>query len=106
MDTDRNPIEGGEVTLISSAYPYGSEQNRETKSTNSDGIASFAVEREWRLESDFVRHGSQEFFWNWCVRKHGYQTQLTSNTREEKFDLGQTFLMKKGVSHPCPDKLR
>ncbi len=41
-------ISGAEVHLITSSYPYSAERDRETKTTDADGVATFVKKSEWR----------------------------------------------------------
>jgi hypothetical protein len=95
------PLEQAEVTLISSAHPYGFEQHRQMKKTLADGTATFDARREMRVEV-MVIHGWQEFFWNWCVRKEGYTTYLTRHNGAADFQENLFVQLQPGVTTPCP----
>lgn len=91
---------GAEVNLISSSHPYGEEKTRQLIRTDQDGVARFAPRREWRIEVLMV-HGSEEFFWNWCVRAPGFQTVSTSLRSSKGFVADWTVRLQPGVSEPC-----
>ncbi len=101
LTADNAPLAGAEVTLIASAYPYGSERHRNTTETLADGTAHFAALRDMRIEVLMI-HGAQEFFWNWCVRKAGYVTYVTAHRDAEQFQAGLVVRLPPGVSTPCP----
>lgn len=100
-DQARQPLEKAEVTLISSAYPYGFEQHRQVRQTLADGTAAFDAMREMRVEV-MALHGSQEFFWNWCVRKEGYATFVTHHRGATDFQASLLVQLEPGTSSPCP----
>ena len=105
LDKANRPLPEAEVTLISYAYPYGFERRRESKKTSSDGTASFASLRDWRVESLTI-HGAEVYFWNWCVRKEGYTTFLTKDRSSEEFQSSLIVHLESGVSSPCPKPYR
>lgn len=94
------PLAGAEVTLISNSYPYGRERTRDTVRTDAGGKASFDGRREWRIEVLAI-HGSEQFFWNWCVRKPGFATVNTNHRSAGDFAREPAFRMVAGVSAPC-----
>lgn len=96
------PLESAEVVLISSAYPYGWEQFRAAAMTDPAGVATFYKVKDFRLEF-FVIHGAQEFFWNWCVKSRGYETQTTTFSNGDDFEAYPTFVLKPGDSTACPE---
>lgn len=96
------PLESAEVVLISSAYPYGWEQFRATAMTDPAGLATFYKVKDLRLEF-FVIHGAQQFFWNWCVKSRGYETQTTTFGNGDDFEAYPTFVLKPGDSTACPE---
>lgn len=104
LDSAGKPLSGAEVTLVSNSYPYGRERARVSKTTGTDGVARFSASREWRVEIVMI-HGSESFFWDWCVRKQGYETFATSHHNADEFDTGLVVRLRRGVSQPCP-KLR
>ena len=101
LDAANQPVAGVEVTLVSKAYPYGREKGRVTKTTEANGVASFEAMREWRTEVLMI-HGSEEFFWNWCIRKTGFATHVTSNRSASEFQRAVQVRLKPGVDSPCP----
>jgi len=105
IDSNKTPIEGAKVILISSSYPYGFEKTREIKNTDMKGKAVFKSKKEWRVEA-IMLHGAEFFFWNWCVHKQGFETILTSNLSSNEFENKPTFMLKRGKSTACPKKLR
>jgi len=105
IDTNKAPIENAQVSLVSNAYPYGIEKSRETKSTNASGIATFESKREWRIES-LMLHGSEIYFWNWCVVKEGYESYITSHNDSWNFEDSPTVVLKPGESQKCPEQFR
>jgi hypothetical protein len=104
-DEANRPLPNAEVALLASAYPYGFERSRETKETTDQGTVSFALKREWRVETLMI-HGAQEFFWNWCVRKDGYATYLTTDRSEDGFQSNLVVRLERGKSTACPKPSR
>ena len=104
-DRLNQPLPAAEVTLISSAYPYGFEKSRQTKNTTVDGTAAFELVREWRAETLMI-HGAEEYFCNWCVRKPGYVTYLTTHRSAQDFQRNLTVHLDQGDSAPCPKPFR
>jgi hypothetical protein len=102
VDADDQPISNAEVTLIANAYPYGFEKGRSTETTDLNGVASFSKKSEWRIEAPLMMHGSEVFFWNWCVRKEGYATFVTANRNSRSFDAAAKLAIVKGESSACP----
>jgi len=100
-DQNGQVLPNAEVLLVSSAYPYGFEQSREARTSDSHGVAEFKAVREWRTEA-LVIHGSQVFFWNWCVRKDGYETYLTANRSAADFNDNAVIRLRPGKSEMCP----
>lgn len=100
LDAANKPLPGVEVTLIAGAYPYGREKSRSVKTTGMDGTADFAPVREWRAEV-LVIHGSEEFYWNWCVRKDGFTTYLTEDRAADKFQNTAIVRLVAGTSSAC-----
>ncbi|MBQ0800096.1 MAG: hypothetical protein KBT63_12515 [Porticoccaceae bacterium] len=105
VDTAEDPIEGAEVNLIASSYPYGYEKSRNSVKTDADGKANFQSLREWRTEA-IMLHGAEIFFWNWCVSKEGYETYLSNNTDSREFDSKAYIILNRGKSNACPEQLR
>jgi hypothetical protein len=105
LDQASKPIAQAEVTLVSMAYPYARENSRAVQKTGNDGTARFNAVREWRIES-LMLHGSEEFFWNWCIRKNGYVTHFTSHNSAKDFDNSLVIRLKPGESKPCPQGLQ
>jgi len=101
LDQMNQPLFQAEVMLISYAYPYGFEKNREMKETINDGTTSFTSSRQWRMESLMI-HGSEVYFWNWCVRKEGYRTYLTTYRSSQDFQSNIIVHLEQGISSPCP----
>ncbi len=88
-------LEGAQVALITSTYPYGRERTRELVATDAKGVARFEGKREWRMETFFI-HGAEEFFWNWCIEKPGYQTFKTT------WSNATAFVFAPSSSLPAP----
>jgi len=105
LDDSGRPVTQAEVTMIASAYPYGLEKQRFIRATDNSGAASFPSISEWRVES-IMLHGSETYFWNWCVRKDGYTTYATDFSSEAEFQQHLRLQMQKGVSGPCPQDRR
>lgn len=101
LDKADQPLPESQVMLMSNAYPYGFEKSRETMETADDGIATFASVREWRAESLMI-HGAEVFFWNWCIRKEGYVTYLTTSRSAQDFQRNLVVRLERGESTPCP----
>lgn len=95
------PLAPAQVTLISSAYPYGQERFRTTTVTDPAGVARFYAVKDLRVETLMI-HGAQSFFWNWCVRGEGYRTVITHFGSSDGFDPTPLFQLEPGPSTPCP----
>lgn len=100
VDEDNRPIKDAEVMLISSAYPYGREKSRMGKITDGHGKVHFDSMHEFRVEN-LMLHGREEFFWNWCVRKSGYETNHSNHTGRDNFSSEQSVTLIKGNSQTC-----
>ncbi|MCY1519854.1 hypothetical protein D9M68_546180 [compost metagenome] len=100
LDPGSQPVADARVVLISSSYPYGQERFRNEARSGSDGVATFQAIREWRAES-MMLHGSQVYFWNWCVEKEGYETYATLNREPSGFDDEARIQLQAGKSRPC-----
>lgn len=103
-DETGNPVNNAEVALVSNAFPYGNEKSRNISNTNEDGIAEFPKISEWRTEA-LMLHGAELFFWNWCVKKNGYQTFTTRNRSENEFENKKFITLKPGESQDCPEDM-
>jgi hypothetical protein len=104
-DEQGSPVAAAAVTLVSSAYPYGREKSRETKATGADGIVAFQSRREWRTEVLAI-HGREEYFWNWCVQRDGFETFSTNYRGASDFQVEPLVVLKAGQSKPCPQGIR
>lgn len=100
-DEQGQALNDAQVTLISSAYPYGREQFRTEATTRGDGTATFYKVKDFRVEV-MMLHGSQEFFWNWCVTKAGYQTYRTEYRNSDAFEPQLQVTLASGESTACP----
>ncbi|MGE8685646.1 MAG: carboxypeptidase regulatory-like domain-containing protein [Achromobacter sp.] len=100
LGPDSQPVADTRVVLISSSYPYGRERFRHETRSGSDGVATFQAIREWRVES-MMLHGSQVYFWNWCVEKEGYETYETRNREAADFDDKARIQLRAGESRSC-----
>lgn len=106
LDENSHPLADARVVLISSTFPYGREQFRNETRSAADGGATFEALREWRAES-MVIHGSQVYFWNWCVEKAGYETHMTLDRDAAYFKDKPQITLRPGESHSCnnwPDR--
>ena len=101
VDERGDPVRGAEIVLISNAFPYGFERSRMLIRTNQNGHSYFPQITEWRIESLMI-HGSDVYFWNWCVFKEGYETFTTSLRNAKNFNSDQSVVLKRGDSKPCP----
>jgi hypothetical protein len=99
------PVSNATVTLIANTYPYGRERSRDTQTTTDEGLAAFSPRREWRTEVLAI-HGSQEFYWNWCVQKEGFETLSTTYGGASQFQSEFTATLKPGPSKPCRASIR
>src|SRR5688572_2163580 len=79
-DTEGHPVEAATVQLITTSNPYNLEKGRKVTITDKEGVAQFDAKREWRIET-FMLHGSETFYWDWCVQKPGYETYATEEQR-------------------------
>lgn len=104
VDERGEAIAGAEVHLITSSYPYGSERHRETKATDADGVAAFAKNSEWRVESLMI-HGAEIFFWNWCVRLEGHRTVATFHRSADELETDMEIVLRPGRPSVCADPL-
>lgn len=100
LDDSKRPIEGAQVTLISNAYPYGFERTRETFATDAYGVSRFDEHRDWRWEVLMI-HGWEEYFWNWCIEKPGFETSVTAWRSSRDFVTDVRVELKPGESTPC-----
>ncbi|MBB1624209.1 carboxypeptidase regulatory-like domain-containing protein [Achromobacter sp. UMC71] len=100
LDESSQPVADARVVLIAAAYPYGFDRFRTEKHTASDGRAQFDSRHEWRTEVLAI-HGSEVFFWNWCVEKPGYETYATHDGSADKFDDNLVIRLKRGESRSC-----
>lgn len=100
QDEAGQPLAGARVVLIAGAYPYGYDRYRVEQRTGADGRADFDARHEWRVEVLAI-HGSEQFFWNWCVEKAGYETYATHDRNAEAFDAKAVVRLKAGVSQTC-----
>lgn len=101
VDDQGRALNDAQVTLISSAYPYGREQFRTEAVTRGNGTATFYKVKDFRVEV-MMLHGSQEFFWNWCVTKSGYKTFLTEYRNDKAFTSPMRVTLQPGESTACP----
>lgn len=69
------------------------------KKTGYSGFLQFPNIREWRIESLHM-HGIANYFWNWCVKKHGYKTFYTDHNNP--FSKKVNVILKPGESSECP----
>jgi hypothetical protein len=104
-DEANGPLPDAEVSLLGYAHPHVFERSRETKRTDNQGAASFSPKQEWKVES-MTLHGSEDFFWKWCVRKDGYATYLTVNSSTQEFQRHAVIRLARGQSTPCPTPVR
>jgi len=99
FDRHGQPIVGAEVTLISRAYPsyMATRQDKyETRISDAQGVTMFESKNEWRIET-LVIHGSETFYWSWCVQKPYYATYHSTG---EFVSLTSVQLLE-GQSTPC-----
>lgn len=106
LDQNERPIAGAQVTLIARANPTPFEQSRETKFSDSQGVARFARRQKWKTEVIFL-HGSLDYYWNWCITHKDYAS-FESGRGGEKFEPNLTVRLQPGTSTPCdpPDTKR
>ncbi|MGP9499279.1 hypothetical protein [Halomonas sp. AOP43-D1-4] len=102
-NVEGKPIQDAWVYLISSSYPYGFEQMRKGDKTSDRGEASFPEMKEWRTESLMI-HGSNVFFWNWCVVKADFETHSTMWSSGDGFQPQYDVTLTPGESTPCPEE--
>ena len=100
VDELGRPLSDAEVHLVASSYPHPEEEFRMIKKTRSTGILVFPEIKEWRIESLHI-HGSAHYFWNWCIRKEGYETQDTHQGTLE-FSRKMKVVLKEGSTSECP----
>lgn len=104
VDKEGKPIKNAKVYLISIANPYNREKSRNMLKTDSMGIVRFDKIKEWRIETLMI-HGADAYFWNYCVKKDGYQTQFTGRLKN-KSETKKRFILLKGKSKDCPKRFR
>ena len=56
------------------------------------------------MEALFI-HGAEEFFWNWCIEKPGYQTVKTSWSNAGDFVEALRVMLRPGEATPCAPQL-
>ncbi|MRV70215.1 carboxypeptidase regulatory-like domain-containing protein [Duganella sp. FT92W] len=105
LDELNNPVPGASVALISTSYPNGFEKSRDTQITAIDGTARFESRREFRVEA-IAMHGSEVFFWNWCIQKEGFKTIETAFNGATGFERDLTVVLRAGTSVPCRKGMR
>ena len=106
LDQKGQPISGAQVTLIAKAHPAPFEQSRETKISDTQGVARFERRQEWKTEVIFI-HGSLAYYWNWCIAHRGYAT-FESGRSGVEFEPDLTVRLQPGTSTTCelPDTKR
>ena len=102
VDERGEALAGAEVHLITSSYPYGGERDRETKTTDAEGVATFVKKTEWRIEH-LMLHGAEIFFWNWCVRHEGRRTVATTYQSADDFKTELEIMLQYGRPSDCGD---
>jgi hypothetical protein len=105
VDVQGRPVPAASVTLISSSYPYGFEKSRETKLTAINGAVGFERLREFRVEAIAI-HGSEVYFWNWCIQKDGFETVETSHRSASNFEAEFAVVLAAGLSTSCREGMR
>lgn len=100
-DINGKPIAGAEVSLIANSFPYGFEKSRVSQLTNVSGEVRFKSDKGWRIENLMI-HGIEVFFWNWCAKKDGYETFVTTHRSSRDFKIKKNIALKPGESTSCP----
>ncbi|MBX2861970.1 MAG: hypothetical protein KTR27_00320 [Leptolyngbyaceae cyanobacterium MAG.088] len=103
LDENDSPVESAQVSLVTSSYPYGMAIGLELKLTDGQGVVKFDADHEWRTEMLMV-HGSEVFFWNWCIYKSGYETYLTNYRSADEWQDVFTVSLTPGIASECPLK--
>lgn len=105
LDGLGKPVHGAKVTLIASSVPHGRERGRSEVTTDSNGMAEFQSIRAWRIESLMI-HGIEYYYWNWCVEKEGFKTEVTRDRRAEKFNDSPTVILSGGGGQDCSSEIQ
>ena len=100
-DSAGGPIAGATAELVANSYPYNRERTRSSATTDSQGIAQFEARKEWRIEA-IMLHGAESFYWNWCVKKEGFETYATRNDVGDDPAKRIDVVLKPGASTKCP----
>ena len=79
LDSEKRPVQGAEVNLISKSRPHDVERSREIHITDSEGVAKFQQRNDWRIESPIMIHGQQFYYWDWCIEKDGFITYINGD---------------------------
>ncbi len=101
VDEAGEPVRNAEVHLVASSHPHPREEFRMIKKTRNTGLLKFPEIKEWRIESLNI-HGIAYYFWHWCVRKNGYETEHT-HYGDLSFSKKMKVVLKEGVSSECPE---
>ena len=104
-DARHRPIEGAQVTLISTSHPDGIVKSMDIADTGPDGTVGFKGKRRLGVEVTFMDH-KEISFWNWCVQKQGFATYFTNGPRTKVFEDESEIVLKVGPSRPCPAEFR
>ena len=99
-DEKNAPVEGAAVTLTTNIN-LGAKETRETKTTDARGLAVFEKRSEWQTET-LMLHGSNVYFWGWCVQKPGFKTYHTGAGPHADFQEQATVQLARGTSTQCP----
>lgn len=101
VDESGKYLRNAEVHLVASSYPHPREEFRMIKKTGNSGALVFPEIKEWRIESLHI-HGIAYYFWNWCIKKEGYETQHTHHGNPN-FNKKMQVVLKEGTTSECPE---
>ena len=96
LDRHGQPIAGAEVSLITTTSPANIPDKYQTMISDAQGVTMFESKNEWRIEVLAI-HGSQAFYWRWCVQKPDYATYFGTG----EFVSLTTVQLLEGQSTPC-----
>jgi len=105
FDENGMPIEDASAYLIRYSNPYRVFIDKEVALTDKNGVAKFNEINEWARVL-LLPHGNPAYFWNWCIRKKGYVTQISNYQLTQQFKTHMRFLLPKGASQLCKDVIK
>ena len=71
-DNKGAPVKNATAVITTRANPHDRLRNQESFISIENGVISIDSRRRWELVN-FMPHGSDLYFWPWCVQAPGYQ---------------------------------